>query len=119
MLNPFRFVGLVELDKYVRGWGNGLPEARVTRKPAPATPDRVLSFLANDAENVTRSFPLVMACHTTRTTHSAYSMSDARRTGRVISYDTICNCADRDAARHGDRRTYRGAGQPRDHRLSR
>lgn len=42
----------VELDKYVRGWGNGLPEARVTRKPAPATPDRVLSFLANDAENI-------------------------------------------------------------------
>ncbi len=77
----------------MRGWGNGLPEARVTRKPAPATPDRVLSFLANDAENVTRSFPpsswRATTRHDTRTTHSAYSMSDARRTGRVLCFPTV------------------------------
>lgn len=42
----------IEVDKYVRAWGNGLPDAKVRRKPAPATPDRVLSLLLNDAENV-------------------------------------------------------------------
>ncbi len=42
----------VEVLKYIKAWGSGLPEARVRRKPKLPHPDRAIVMLPSDTENV-------------------------------------------------------------------